>query len=77
MIRFLVCLLVSLGLTNSNQAAQLMNTYTVNKVYDGDTITIVNNTGITSALIRVRFICVDAPELDQIPWGVISLNRLK
>ena len=52
-------------------------TYTVIKVYDGDTITVVNNSANSLTSIRVRFICIDAPEISQIPWGNLSLNSLK
>lgn len=42
------------------------------RVYDGDTITVRHDNGTT---FRVRFICVDAPELNQLPWGPTAQQR--
>lgn len=48
--------------------------YTVLKVYDGDTVTLKNSS--TGNSFRVRVICVDAPEMAQVPWGQKSQARL-
>ena len=44
------------------------------KVADGDTITVRNNTD--KNLVRVRFLCIDAPEKSQPKWGAESLKKL-
>ncbi|RNA18304.1 nuclease [Brachionus plicatilis] len=46
----------------------------VTKVYDGDTITALNASA--GSFFRIRFKCIDAPEMNQIPWGKISQKRL-
>lgn len=48
---------------------------TVVKVADGDTITIKNHTDHKQ--IRIRFLCIDAPEKSQKKWGPLSLQRLE
>lgn len=62
--------------------------YYVKRIADGDTITLVDGRGVES---RIRFACIDAPEvphskqeresynradLDQFKWGKQSRNRL-
>lgn len=49
------------------------------KVHDGDTVSIRAKSfaGIPITTERVRLIGVDAPELDQEPWGRISKRYLK
>ena len=42
------------------------------KVYDGDTITVRSK----GKDVRVRFACIDAPEMSQKPYGTISRDRL-
>lgn len=42
------------------------------KVYDGDTITVRSK----GSDVRVRFACVDAPEMSQKPYGQISRDHL-
>lgn len=46
--------------------------WTVVKVYDGDTITVKSDLGVKK---RVRFSCIDAPELKQ-AGGIESRNAL-
>jgi endonuclease YncB( thermonuclease family) len=46
---------------------------TVEKIYDGDTITAVCN----GQRERVRLYCIDAPEMDQAPWGQRSRDHLR
>lgn len=63
-------------------------TYRVKRIADGDTITVVNARGVNT---KVRFACIDAPEvphtkqekesynpidLDQFNWGRLARNRL-
>ncbi len=69
-------------------AAPAQVTYRVKRIADGDTITVVDRRG---ADIKIRFSCVDAPEvphtkqerdsynpadLDQFRWGSLARNRL-
>jgi len=46
---------------------------TVLRVGDGDSIQVQ----ISNQRRKVRLACIDAPELDQPPWGVASRNYLK
>lgn len=46
---------------------------TVERIYDGDTITAVCN----GQRVRVRLYCIDAPEMDQEPWGRLSRDYLR
>jgi len=46
---------------------------TVERIYDGDTITAVCN----GQRERVRLYCIDAPEMDQEPWGRLSRDHLR
>jgi len=48
---------------------------TVVSVADGDTITVRNHTSGES--LRIRFLCIDAPEKSQAPWGERSLDKLR
>jgi endonuclease YncB( thermonuclease family) len=72
----------------SNSAAPVGETYRVKRIADGDTITIVDKRG---ADIKIRFSCVDAPEvphtkreresynpadLEQFRWGKQARDRL-
>lgn len=69
-------------------AAPVQANYRVKRIADGDTITVVDSRGTN---IRVRFACIDAPEvphtkeeresynpadLDQFKWGRLARNRL-
>lgn len=69
-------------------AAPVQTNYRVKRIADGDTITVVDSRG---ANIRVRFACIDAPEvphtkeeresynpadIDQFKWGRLARNRL-
>lgn len=64
--------------------------YSVKRVSDGDTLTVINTRGDND--IHVRFACVDAPEVphstkeknskkafkrNQFKWGVTAQNRVK
>ncbi len=53
--------------------------YRVTAVHDGDTVSIRARSfaGIPVKLERVRLIGVDAPELEQEPWGRRSKRQLK
>ena len=77
MAKLFLNLAILFALSILTASSELINTYTVIKVYDGDTITVVNNSANSLTSIRVRFICIDAPEISQIPWGNLSLNSLK
>ena len=46
----------------------------VRQIVDGDTVEVEQNG--TGETIRVRMICVDAPELSQLRWGKASADRL-
>ena len=63
--------------------------YSVKRVSDGDTLTVTDTTGTD---IKVRFACIDAPEVphsakekaskiaavrDQFKWGIQAQNRVK
>ncbi|CAF1073024.1 unnamed protein product [Brachionus calyciflorus] len=65
-----ICVIVGLAALASIHA-QL---YKVTKVYDGDTITVLD--GSSGKYLKIRFKCIDAPEIDQTPWGALSQNRL-
>lgn len=47
---------------------------TVLRIYDGDTITLACDGWPKHQSTRMQ--CVDAPELDQEPWGIKSRNHL-
>jgi len=64
MIRFILPLFLFAPL--AAPAAQVV------KVYDGDTVTVRDN----GREIRVRFACVDAPEMSQAPHGQVSRDHL-
>jgi len=49
--------------------------FTVLTVADGDTANVRNKSN--GQTVRVRFLCIDAPEKSQAPWGERSLNKLK
>jgi endonuclease YncB( thermonuclease family) len=42
------------------------------KVYDGDTFT----GAFSHGTLKIRLLCVDAPELSYSPWGPNAQNRL-
>jgi len=46
----------------------------VTRITEGDTVTIVDGDNKPS---QIRLVCVDAPEMEQKPWGQKSLNLLK
>ena len=45
----------------------------VKRVYDGDTMTLNCNSGE----IKIRMYCIDAPEMQQEPWGRIARDHLR
>jgi endonuclease YncB( thermonuclease family) len=47
--------------------------YVVTKISDGDTIRVKNENGEK----KIRMICIDAPEMAQIPHGQFSTNALE
>ena len=49
--------------------------YSVVKIYDGDTVTVKSIDD--SSIIRVRMYGIDAPEISQKPYGVMSRDYLK
>jgi micrococcal nuclease len=75
-------------LPSTPNAAPVQANYQVKRIADGDTITVVDSQGAKS---RIRFACIDAPEvphtkeerasynpadLDQFKWGRLARNRL-
>lgn len=74
----LLAIIVFTFITSSLSAAEGMLCRVV-KVHDGDTVSIRAKSfaGIPIKTERVRLIGVDAPELDQEPWGRISKRHLK
>jgi micrococcal nuclease len=46
---------------------------TVKSIHDGDTIRVTCD----GRHAKVRFYCIDAPELAQRPWGIESRDRLR
>jgi len=46
----------------------------VAKIYDGDTLTLIDLMGNQE---RIRLICIDAPEVGQVPWGQKSLDQIR
>lgn len=60
--------------TKSTQIAPA-NFYSVHKVSDGDTATLKNFSD-NNKEVRVRFLCIDAPEKSQDRWGAESLKKL-
>jgi micrococcal nuclease len=55
------------------------NYHKVTEIHDGDTITIVKESflGILLKTEKVRLIGIDAPELEQEPWGRRAKNHLR
>ncbi|MEN2986567.1 MAG: thermonuclease family protein, partial [Thermodesulfovibrionaceae bacterium] len=53
--------------------------YKVVSIHDGDTIsiTIKSFLGISLKTEKVRLIGIDAPEIEQKPWGIKAKNHLK
>lgn len=45
------------------------------KITSGDTVTVTDPSN--NKAIRLRLMCVDAPEMEQKPWGEKSFNLLK
>ena len=43
-------------------------------IHDGDTLTALNT--LTAQKIKIRVVCVDAPELAQDTWGQKSKTRI-
>lgn len=84
----LVTLIISFGLFACNPQSRA-NQYSVERVSDGDTLTVVDATGTN---IKVRFACIDAPEIahtkaeklskkamdkDQFKWGNQAQMRVE
>jgi endonuclease YncB( thermonuclease family) len=55
------------GTGGDGQACRVIN------IYDGDTVTV----NCSSQRERVRLYCIDAPEMDQEPWGSQSRDYLR
>ena len=49
------------------------NSCIISKIYDGDTVTATCN----QQTIKIRFWCIDAPEIKQQPWVIKSRDHLR
>lgn len=73
----------------SNSGNQINSKYTIKRIADGDTITVVDSSGKD---LKIRFACVDAPEIahtikeknskkavdkDQFKWGEKAKQRVQ
>ena len=60
---------------NSNNFANnpLDNTCKILSVYDGDTL----RASCRGEIVKVRLYCIDAPEMQQPPWGIESRDYLR
>lgn len=73
----------------SNSGNQLNSKYTIKRIADGDTITVIDSSGKD---LKIRFACVDAPEIahtikeknskkavdvDQFKWGEKAKQRVQ
>lgn len=68
-----VAISLVLALTEMPLFAEINDLPKVFSVSDGDTIKVK----IKQKTITVRLSCIDAPEMNQQPWGELSKNRLK
>ena len=67
---FLLCGLIG---TSSSNAGKAPGTVRVEKIYDGDTIGVF----ISGHFEKIRLIGIDAPEMDQRPWGRKAKDCIK
>ncbi|MCS7164108.1 MAG: thermonuclease family protein [Thermodesulfovibrio sp.] len=77
----ILILLLTLLLINTSTScsSKTPDYYKVTEIHDGDTITIIKESflGIFVKTERVRLIGIDAPELEQEPWGRRAKNYLR
>jgi len=66
-------LFIAFSNTSSVSAINLLERCKVFSIYDGDTLTAFCN----KKKVKVRFNCIDTPEMKQKPWGQISRNYLR
>ncbi len=62
-----------IGIVTMNQANTCSPQCEVTSVYDGDTMTVQCPSGST----RIRLYCIDAPEMEQSPWGELARDALR
>jgi len=60
-------------ISSSVIAKELIEDCKVVSIYDGDTLTAYCST----TKVKVRFYCIDTPEMRQSPWGKISRDYLR
>lgn len=66
-------LLIAISNIASASSHDHLNRCEVFSIYDGDTLTVFCN----KKKVKVRFNCIDTPEMKQKPWGRISRDYLR
>lgn len=61
------------SLPATGSAGRVYNDCSVLSIYDGDTMTVA----CAGRKMKVRLYCIDAPEMDQEPWGRESRDHLR
>jgi len=72
LLRVLILFIAFPNITSAS-ANNLLERCAVFSIYDGDTMTALCN----KKKVKVRFNCIDTPEMKQKPWGQISRDHLR